>query len=101
MLKRSTIALTVVFGMSVQVLAVSAEPSPQAAGGAPARIDRVPGHRAAQKDGMPVTPSADTSSVKRDDSIGSYEDCVKNWDSGLHMTKQEWRAVCRRTHPKG
>lgn len=100
MLKRLTIALTVAAGMSISVIPVCAEPSPQSAAGAPARIDRVPGHHAAQKDAMPVTPSADSSSVKRDDSIGSYEDCVKNWDSGLHMTKQEWRAVCRRTHPK-
>jgi hypothetical protein len=65
-----------------------------------ARVDRVPGHRAAQKDAMSVTPS-DASSSKRDESVGTYEDCVKNWDRGLHMTKQEWRVVCRRTHPKG
>lgn len=100
MVKCLTIPLAFALGLALSAVPVMAEPSGSV--GAPARIDRVPGHRAAQRDGMPVTPSPDASGAEKDGgSIGSYEDCVSNWDRGLHMTKQAWRAVCRRTHPKG
>lgn len=92
MVKALTTTLFAIIGLGISGLPAFAQS---------ARVDRVPGHRAAQKDAMPVTPSVETSASKRDDSVGTYDDCVKNWDRGLHMTKKEWRVVCRRTHPKG
>ena len=29
-----------------------------------------------------------------------YTDCMKLWDAGTHMTKQEWSATCRRVQSR-
>lgn len=28
----------------------------------------------------------------------SVESCMRKWDPGTHMTKDEWRETCRRIH---
>lgn len=45
--------------------------------------------------------TGDNSEWSADGGEGSYKDCVSNWDKSLHMTKEHWRGVCRRTHPRG
>jgi hypothetical protein len=36
--------------------------------------------------------SGDMTKKQRD-----FQDCLKNWDKGTHMTKLEWRRTCERT----
>src|SRR5262245_42847878 len=31
-----------------------------------------------------------------DRSVDSLEQCLRDWDSGTHMTRQEWARTCRR-----
>jgi len=38
---------------------------------------------------MALTPGAG-------DDNADYSRCISDWDSATHMTKQEWRAACRR-----
>jgi hypothetical protein len=64
----------------------------------------------AQTSGTPqpgVPPGgAATSTNPQDNRTGKnalndeYTDCMKLWDAGTHMTKQEWSATCRRVQSR-
>ncbi|MDX2203253.1 MAG: hypothetical protein NW223_10925 [Hyphomicrobiaceae bacterium] len=52
----------------------------------------------AAKAPAPATPAASPGAPK--DYVRTpaqeYEDCIKLWDAGTHMTRAEWAATCRR-----
>jgi hypothetical protein len=43
----------------------------------------------------PLPKSATSTDVKVH-ATAMYSQCMQDWDSGTHMTKQEWERTCRR-----
>jgi hypothetical protein len=47
---------------------------------------------------VPATTSSILSPLRLHDS--GVGDCIQMWDSGTHMTKQEWSHACRRVQTR-
>jgi hypothetical protein len=47
--------------------------------------------------GGPALAPSPKSAASEPDAKERIADCVRLWDSGTHMSKQEWRRACERT----
>jgi hypothetical protein len=67
-------------------------PAPPAAADKPAGQDATGKKPDAAKEPGEATPKA---AVAKSDADG-LEQCLRDWDRGTHMTRQEWARTCRR-----
>jgi hypothetical protein len=47
----------------------------------------------AQSDPRPKSPASTDVGAR---AAAMYSQCMQDWDSGTHLTKQEWERTCRR-----